>query len=213
MEAFEVVSGHLEALIEDDEREVLAHVASEVAELLGVDVATRAGELGFFDDVSGRGASERSSWAALERSLNLSQEGSHHETGRPADPAVERLLPQVSDDPEVAEEYRRLTQTELRFEKADRLARFWAHLQPENGPLLRLTAEHALEFMAAITDIRLVLGQRLGIETAQDLEDLRFQIELGEVADQRASLLQISDVLAWWQESLIFGLQLLDDDR
>jgi len=212
VEAFRVVAGQLEALIEDDEREVLAHLASEVAELLGVDVAQRAGELGLFDDVSGGMDAIVDQWDELARDLGW-HEDEPQPLERPADPAVERLLPPVSLDPEVDAEYRRLTQTGLRLRKGDRLVRFWVHLQPENGPLVRLTAEEGHEFMATITDIRLVAAQRLGIESADDLDELRLSLMTGDGGDQRAGLLQISDVLAWWQESLISGLQMLEHDR
>jgi len=212
VEAFRVVAGQLEALIEDDEREVLAHLASEVAELLGVDVAQRAGELGLFDDVSGGMDAIVDQWDELARDLGW-HEDEPQPLGRPADPAVERLLPPVSLDPEVDAEYRRLTQTGLRLRKGDRLVRFWVHLQPENGPLLRLTAQEAHDFMATITDIRLVAAQRLGIESADDVDELRLSLMTSAGGDQRAGLLQISDVLAWWQESLISGLQMLEHDR
>ncbi len=211
MDAFRVVAGKLETIIEDDEREVLAHLASEVAELLGIDVAQRAGELGLFDDASGPSSDVEDQWEEITRALQMADTDGPEMVGPPADPAVERLLPPVSEDPAIDDEYRRLTQTGLRMRKGDRLVRFWVYLQPENGPLLRLNAGQAEEFMAAITDIRLVVGQRLGIETSDDLESLRLQFQLGEEPDQRAGLLQISDVLAWWQESLISGLQMLGD--
>src|SRR5690625_5729352 len=97
MDAFRVVSGQLETMIEDDEREVLAHLASEVAELLGVDVAQRAGELGLFDDVSGGMDAIVDQWDELARDLGW-HEDEPQPLGRPADPAAERLLPPVSVD-------------------------------------------------------------------------------------------------------------------
>lgn len=199
MEAFSVCDDHLEAIIEDAEREVLAQLAAEIGELLGVDVAAQV-----------EPDRDQAQWDQMLRAMGISG-GEGNEVGEPADPAVARLLPSVSDDEEVAREYRELTQAGLRQEKADRIAQFWQHMLPENGPLLRLNLEEAEQFMATLTDIRLVLGERMGIQTSRDLDSLRLQLTIGELDDQRSGLLQISDALAWWQESLIAGLQMLAD--
>src|SRR5690625_7849234 len=101
-------------------------------------------------------------WDELARDLGW-HEDEPQPLGRPADPAVERLLTPVSLDPEVDAEYRRVTQTGLRMRMGDRLERFWVHLKPENSPLLRLSAQEAHDFMATITDIRLAEALSLGI--------------------------------------------------
>lgn len=201
VEAFSVCDDHLEAIIEDAEREVLAQLAVEIGELLGVDVAAQV-----------EPERERPQWEEMVRAMGMPG-GEGDEVGEPADPAVARLLPPVSQDEEIAREYRELTQAGLRQEKTDRIAKFWQHLLPENGPLLRLSIEEAEEFMATLTDIRLVLGERVGINSSRDLDSLRLQVAIGELDDHRAGLLQISDALAWWQESLIAGLQMLTDPR
>lgn len=216
MEAFSVVEGFVVALVEDAEREALAHLASEVAELLGVDVAARAAELGLLGGTGSEAETEdqpeETAWENLIASIeDISADPKL--VGLPADPAVERLLPTVSDDPTVAEEYRELTQHDLRIAKGDRLVHFWVHLQPENGPLLRLDIAQGEGFMATITDLRLVLTQRLGIRESSDLEALRTAQEMGELDPHSSGLLQVADVLAWWQESLIFGLQMLSESR
>src|SRR5690625_7458746 len=93
-------------------------------------------------------------WDELARDLGW-HEDEPQPLGRPADPAVERLLPPGSLDPEVAAEYRRLTQTGLRLRKGDRLVPFWVPLRPENSPLLRLPAQAAEDALSTILDIRL----------------------------------------------------------
>lgn len=230
MEAFSVVDGWLEALIEDDEREVLAHLVSEVAELLGVDVAQRASELGLYEtpelggdfsqfddemlpdrDVGVVSATE-SAWEEITARLDIGDEDDDL-IGPPADPAVARLLPPVSSDYETAEEFRRLTQHGLRTEKADRLVWFWVRLQPEHGPRFVATSDEGDLLASAITDIRLVLAQRLGIDSASDLDQLRQRNDSGDIGEHQMGLLQLSDVLAWWQESLLTGLLNLPSDQ
>lgn len=240
-----MVTGYLEALVEDAEREALAHLASEVAELLGVEVVERAAELGLLGGAGAENEGEDGGGPGTERSAageptgagasgaegdgrsEAASDAAWHDlvagltnaaaddqpVGPPADPAVARLLPSVSENPEIAANYRELTQHDLRIAKGDRLVRFWVHMQPENGPLLRLNLQQGEEFMATITDLRLVLAERLGVRGSRHLEALRTAQELGELGDHASGLLQVSDVLAWWQESLIFGLQMLDDSR
>lgn len=218
VEAFSVVEGQLESLIEDDEREILAQVALEVAELLGTDVAVRASELGLYgagDSESAPevdGTTEDAAWAQIAQELGA---GADEDAlvGPPADPAVARLLPAVSEDFEVAQEYRRLTQANMRTLKGDRLVRFWVNMQPENGPMLRLERAEAEEMLATITDIRLVMAQRLEINNSDDLASLRRQQASDELHYQQSGMLQISDALAWWQESLLSGLQMLGEER
>ncbi|MGY2080025.1 DUF2017 family protein [Modestobacter sp. SYSU DS0657] len=79
------------------------------------------------------------------------------------DPVVERLLPPGNvDDPEIAADYRDLTETALRAGKADDLATVRATLPPDGGEV-RLDAEQARAWLRTTNDLRLALGTRLGI--------------------------------------------------
>src|SRR5699024_1482676 len=89
----------------------------------------------------------------------------------PTDPALARLLPPASDDEEVAGEFRRLTQEELRNEKVARLHMVWAALRAP-GTKLSIDPDHAMDWAAALTDVRLVLSERLGIRTDADAEEV-----------------------------------------
>lgn len=89
----------------------------------------------------------------------------------PRDPALHRLLPDGSrDDPVVAEEFRRLSEDDVRTTKLDNLALLRAALR--QGPGARVAAAQAPALAAALTDLRLVLAERLGIRTDADTEAL-----------------------------------------
>ncbi|MFP3467744.1 DUF2017 family protein, partial [Leifsonia sp. SIMBA_070] len=86
----------------------------------------------------------------------------------PADSALHRLLPNgVQGDDAEALEFRRLTERSLRESKTGALRA--AALLLESKPLL-LNAEQAQYFARALNDVRLVLADRLGLETDEDAE-------------------------------------------
>lgn len=97
----------------------------------------------------------------------------------PTDPAVRRLLPDASDDPEVAQEFRRFTDDDLRQRKVDRLLLF-AELLLEAAPsrdedeLLPFVvlADEGDAVAGALGDIRQVIGARLDLQTDEDTEAL-----------------------------------------
>ncbi|GAB4081923.1 DUF2017 family protein [Modestobacter muralis] len=79
------------------------------------------------------------------------------------DPVVERLLPPGHvGDPEMAADYRDLTEAGLRSGKADDLAMVRATLPFEGGEV-RLDADQARAWLRTTNDLRLALGTRLGI--------------------------------------------------
>jgi hypothetical protein len=84
------------------------------------------------------------------------------------DPVVARLLPEGHrGDPEVAADFRQLTEGALRSGKADDLATVRATL-PEAGGEVRLDADQAAAWLRTTNDLRLALGIRLDI--AEDTE-------------------------------------------
>jgi hypothetical protein len=87
------------------------------------------------------------------------------------DPVVERLLPPGhASDPDVATEYRELTESALREGKADDLALVRATLPPEGGEI-RLDEEQARAWLRTSNDLRLALGTRLGITAETEPPD------------------------------------------
>ena len=79
------------------------------------------------------------------------------------DPVVERLLPPGHrSDPEIAADYRDLTEAALRGGKADDLAIVRATLPPEGGEV-RLDDDQARAWLRTTNDLRLALGTRLGV--------------------------------------------------
>jgi hypothetical protein len=177
MRAFRPAGAYYVAGLDRTEREVFATVVADVAELLG---AERFGE-GAAPDASTSGD-------APPVMLRMS-------TGRvapPEDPAVRRLLPDASrDDDEVTAAFRRLTDADLRSTKIARLRDLWSALTgPQDAARTRelgLAADDdedllvpradAQALAAGLTDVRLVLAERLGLETEEDADRLYESLE------------------------------------
>jgi hypothetical protein len=89
------------------------------------------------------------------------------------DPVLERLLPDGHrGDPELAADYRELTEQSLRTGKADDLATVRATL-PVGGGEVRLDVEQAAAWLRSSNDLRLALGTRLDIgEDSEPPEDV-----------------------------------------
>ena len=84
------------------------------------------------------------------------------------DPVMARLLPDGHrGDPELAADYRDLTEASLRSGKADDLATVRATLPVEGGEV-RLDADQAAAWLRTSNDLRLALGTRL--EISEDTE-------------------------------------------
>ena len=221
MRAFRRVSQGLACGLDDWERELLARLALEVRAILQSDEPT-------YEDAGGStvlpstrsdpgrpGESERDREVLAALDFDLDQSSNHVHTGRPAsDPVVGVLLPEASEDPVTAMEVSSLTRARLRSGKVDRLARMAAELRAPSGPeaTVLVPIGQEAEWLGAINDIRLVLAQRLGIESAQDagrVHDVAFQeASESETAHEqwyRGTAL-VYDMVTWWQESLVSAL-------
>lgn len=162
------------------EKSVFASVFSDTAALLGHDGEQTSGEL-----------SEAEQLARLV--------GMGGEVERPTDPALLRLLPDVDpDDPERSAEFRRLTDLDLRESKLANL-RVALHSLGASGRI-ELDGPAQRAWLTALTDVRLVVASRLGLETDADLEDLYAREE--ELPDSEATLVTVYDFLTWAQERL-----------
>ena len=221
MRAFRRVSQGLACGLDDWERELLARLAIEVRAILQSDEPTDedAGESAVLpstrNDPGRPGESERDREVLAALDFDLDQSSNHVHTGRPAsDPVVGLLLPEASEDPVTAMEVSSLTRARLRSGKVDRLARMAAELRAPSGPeaTVLVPIGQEAEWLGAINDIRLVLAQRLGIESAQDagrVHDVAFQ----EASESETALEKwyrgtalVYDMVTWWQESLVSAL-------
>ncbi|HET9657627.1 MAG TPA: DUF2017 domain-containing protein [Kineosporiaceae bacterium] len=180
--------------LDAEERRLLARLLDEVAELL--------------DD--GRPASTDPLAALVGFDLTLPEDAAP--AGEPAaqdeeqDPALARLLPPAHhDDPELAAEFRRLTETGLRARKRGNLTLASAALQ--RGGQVVLSREEGSALLKGLTDTRLVLGERLGLRTDEDADLIQEVLRQRPQADDPwVSAALLYDVLTWWQEALIAAL-------
>ena len=119
------------------------------------------------------------------------------------DPALDRIFPTANlEDEQVAAEFRRLTEDGLRARKSVNLTTAIRALAGLEDQKVSLDQEQALALVVALTDVRLVLGERLGLRHDEDLELLEEQASgLGE-DDPAVYALAVYDFLTWLQETL-----------
>ncbi|MBF4461002.1 MULTISPECIES: DUF2017 domain-containing protein [unclassified Rathayibacter] len=124
-----------------------------------------------------------------------------------ADPALARLLPDAyRDDPEAAAEFRRFTAPDLAGRKMDDARAVAAALDSGDGSghsgvfaglgevAVRLDPPQALAWLRALTDMRLALAARLGIEHSDDVEP---------TDDAGAAIRSVYDWLGGIQDGLV----------
>lgn len=108
----------------------------------------------------------------------------------PTDPALRRLLPDASLDPDVANEFRKYTDDDLREKKAQRLLLLSERLtdvdpssDDDEHMELFVDADEAEAIAGALGDLRLVLGERLELRSDEDSNLLHDELlEIGELA-------------------------------
>ena len=224
MRGFRTVGRHYVAGLGPTEREVFATVVADVAELLG---APRFADDDGGADLGGGDAAGSGPGAPAERAWTAAA------VPAPEDPAVRRLLPDASrDDDAVTAEFRRLTEADLRALKVERLRSLWTTLRG-GGDVVPGTGidddldvvvrrEDAEAFAGALTDVRLVLAERLGLRSEEDADRLYEALEAQAAAEEdgwvpdddrparqiladeiRAYLGSVYAALTWLQESLM----------
>jgi len=125
----------------------------------------------------------------------------------PRDPALERLLPTAHrDDPAMAAEFRRLTEQGLRERKTANLATAITALLAADEEKVRLDVQQAQAMVVALTDVRLLLGERLGLRTDADADALQDRLEAAAEDDPELYLAAYYDFMTWLQESLTQAL-------
>lgn len=175
----------IRAKFDAHERGLLAHLFVEVYELL--------------DDES---AAEPDPLAAMV--------GIGTAVDAPSDPALARLLPDAHrDDAQASSEFRRYTEVGIRERK--RVGLETARLTlGRDGPLV-LDDDEARAWVVALTDVRLVLAERIGLRTDDDHERLEREIAqaddpTSEQAEGLTVMLSLYDFLTWLQETLVEAL-------
>jgi hypothetical protein len=193
--AFKRKGARFDARLDDDERGVVLWLLKQTHELLAPEPREPTGDP--FDDLVAR--------MGLPRLNERVDDGA--DPPAPRDPALERLLPSAHrDDPGLAEEFRRLTEHGLRERKATNLTTAIAALLDSDGDKVRLDQDQAEATVVALTDTRLLLGERLGLRSDEDSDALQDRLEAASEEDPRLYLAACYDFLTWLQESLIQAL-------
>lgn len=126
----------------------------------------------------------------------------------PEDPVLSRLLPDAySDDPENAAEFRRYTEQSLTSHKVSNAqlvidALIDGGLSEEHDTPAQIEVEldpnSAFAWLKTLTDIRLALSIRLGIETEADMDRLEYADD-----EYEQQTFDIYEWLGYVQESLV----------
>jgi len=197
--SFKRKGGRFVAQLDETEREVVVGLLRQTHAFLAPTPRAPTGDP--FDDLVARLGLP----ALADSELDASQ--------APRDPALERLLPAAHhDDPEMAAEFRRLTEHGLRERKTANLATAIAaitEVKAADADKVRLDQEQAQAMVVALTDVRLLLGERLGLRTDEDADDLQDRLEAAEDDDSDDPLLYLAacyDFMTWLQESLTQAL-------
>lgn len=134
------------AKLDTQERAVLAHLFVEVYELL--------------DDGAQADPDPLAALVGIGTSVDL-----------PDDPALARLLPDAhKEDPEASSEFRRYTEQGLRQRKRQALETARLTLGRDGAVTLDEAEQQA--WLVSLTDVRLVLAERMGLRTEEDHERL-----------------------------------------
>lgn len=121
---------------------------------------------------------------------------------RPEDPALARLFPDAyKDDEKAAAEFRRYTESDLRSGKRERVRCALASLPAELGGRFELDEKQTQCWLAALNDLRLVFGARLGLESDEQEPGADLPSD-----DPLRELVPVYHYLGYLQETLIEAL-------
>jgi hypothetical protein len=126
------------------------------------------------------------------------------------DPAVERLFPDAyPEDPDDEAEYRRFTEADLKATKLDQAKTVLTDLLESGGQAggeVRLDEAGADLWLRALTDVRLALGTRLGVQDDTDIQSELDDAVLRDPTSTRVGQLSVYAYLSLLQESLVGAL-------
>lgn len=168
--------GGLTMQLDEAEVRILRHVLTETLELLG--------------------PSESPAEDPLAAAVGIGTT-----TTAPADSALARLFPNgYTDDPEASADFRRYTEPGLREAKRSAARTALATLD-DAGERRVLTELQAMAWLGTLNDVRLVLGDRLGVT-----EDWEEMVESLADGDPRLALFWVYDRLTYLQDTLVRAL-------
>lgn len=135
----------------------------------------------------------------------------------PLDDALEKLLPDMSEDPEAANELRKLTEESVAGAKIENLVTLYEGLAavPDESDRIEITNDQAGAWMSAMNDIRLVLSARLEINDDDAANAVyeraglftssysRHDGDLPEIETPHDMMAVLYAMITWWQESLV----------
>jgi hypothetical protein len=181
--------GGLTATFDPAEAHVIANLASQVIELLR----------------------DRNGAQVTDSDPLVSELGLGGPSQPPEDPVLQRLLPDAyRDDPEEAGEFRRFTESALTSAKVANAEAVLASLaaggmdladESEAPVEIELGPDEVQAWLRSLTDIRLSLAVRLGIETEEDTMLLESSSDPAVVA-----MGELYDWLGYVQETLVQAL-------
>ncbi|MGN6754060.1 MAG: DUF2017 domain-containing protein [Intrasporangium sp.] len=184
------------AVLDETERTILAGLIEQTRILLSPEVEPTG-------DVWGDLAATLRVPTSAGHGTDEGQRGSDEER----DPALDRLLPAGHrGDDAVASEFRRLTEEGLRQRKSGNLDVALERLAAAYEDRVELDQAQASAFVMALTDVRLLLGERLGIRTEEDAEALYASLEHLDEDDPAGYAVAWYDFLTWLQETLTSAL-------
>ncbi|CAM4083218.1 DUF2017 family protein [Janibacter anophelis] len=209
--AFAADGEQLVAIMDEDERAVVAGLCLQVMGLVAPATSTKGESADPFEAiVAGLGdlATDTEDGAGgaevPDRAFGLDED---------RDPALDRLFPTGNrEDEQEAAEFRRFTEQGLRQRKHDGLATTVRTLESVEEDRWVLTRGQAPQVLVALTDVRLVMGERLGLRTDEDATRLEELIETLDADDPAVFALGVYDFLTWLQESLTRALTGEDEE-
>ena len=195
--AFKRKGARFVARLDDVERDVVVGLLEQTYEFLAPEPREPTSDP--FDDLVSR--------LGMPRLKDAEDAAGDDDAGALRDPAMDRILPSAHrDDPALSAEFRRLTEHGIREGKAANLATAITALLSADGEKVRLDQEQAQATVVALTDVRLLLGERLGLRTDEDAEALQDRLERASEDDRDLHLAAAYDFLTWLQETLIQAL-------
>jgi hypothetical protein len=191
--AFKRKGDRFVARLDSLEREVVAGLLEQTRDFLAPAPRAETGDP--FDDL------------VASMGMPSFQEATDPRLEGPRDPALERLLPSANrEDEAVAAEFRRLTEQGLRERKTANLTTAVDAVRDADGDKVVLSAAQAQALVVALTDVRLLLGERLGLRTDDDAEELAQRLDDADQDDPAMLLAAYYDFMTWLQESLTQSL-------
>jgi hypothetical protein len=201
---FRKKDGRYVARLDAVERGLVVGLLEQVRELVAPEREDQAGGDEFDAIVAGLGG--------IGQGVSLSAEDQlpalSGEAPAPRDPALDRIFPTANrQDEQMAAEFRRLTEDSLRARKTANLDVSLAALSGLREQRVSLDQQQAVALVVALTDVRLVLGERLGLKQDDDLELLEEEVSSLPEDDPAVYALAVYDFLTWLQETLAHALQ------